>query len=248
MNYRNMAGAVAALATLALAPAAQAALVYTFEGTVASGTDYTGLLGGPANQSLVGKTFTLTYIVDPTAPVFLHQPGTIYDALFLMQPSSAWTGIATIDGHQLDQGLAEFGAIYAGYKDEPGDYVSDMFFELGGTSPVGDGSGETYHSYSLIQFGSYTGNAVIPTPPSFASPFTYELQPGDYQDARFSIARDGGDFGLLEQQIVVVAELTRVSVVDTSAVAVPEPATWALMIGGFGAVGATLRRRKLAAA
>lgn len=30
--------------------------------------------------------------------------------------------------------------------------------------------------------------------------------------------------------------------------AVPEPATWAMMIGGFGAVGATLRRRKLALA
>ena len=30
---------------------------------------------------------------------------------------------------------------------------------------------------------------------------------------------------------------------DTAAV--PEPATWALMIGGFGAAGATLRRRRL---
>ncbi|PZQ63703.1 MAG: hypothetical protein DI570_08050 [Phenylobacterium zucineum] len=29
---------------------------------------------------------------------------------------------------------------------------------------------------------------------------------------------------------------------------VPEPSTWALMIGGFGLAGATLRRRRLAAA
>lgn len=28
---------------------------------------------------------------------------------------------------------------------------------------------------------------------------------------------------------------------------VPEPATWALLIGGFGAVGAALRRRRLGA-
>jgi hypothetical protein len=27
-------------------------------------------------------------------------------------------------------------------------------------------------------------------------------------------------------------------------VAVPEPATWAMMIGGFGMVGAAMRRRK----
>lgn len=31
--------------------------------------------------------------------------------------------------------------------------------------------------------------------------------------------------------------------IDNVAVAVPEPGTWALMIGGFGAVGAALRRR-----
>ena len=35
--------------------------------------------------------------------------------------------------------------------------------------------------------------------------------------------------------------------VEVAAAAVPEPATWALMIGGFGLAGAALRRRKLAA-
>ena len=34
----------------------------------------------------------------------------------------------------------------------------------------------------------------------------------------------------------------------SSAAGVPEPATWALMIGGFGLAGASLRRRKMVAA
>ncbi len=37
-------------------------------------------------------------------------------------------------------------------------------------------------------------------------------------------------------------------VVTTQAIATPEPATWAMMIVGFGAIGATLRRRKPVAA
>jgi hypothetical protein len=39
----------------------------------------------------------------------------------------------------------------------------------------------------------------------------------------------------------------RVSGADLAAVGVPEPGTWALMIGGFGLVGAQLRRRRPAA-
>jgi len=42
--------------------------------------------------------------------------------------------------------------------------------------------------------------------------------------------------------------LDNVSIVGPEAVAVPEPATWALMISGFGLAGAALRRRRLAGA
>ncbi len=53
-----------------------------------------------------------------------------------------------------------------------------------------------------------------------------ETAPHGFWSGRFTITAEGG---------------------STDA-AVPEPATWAMMIAGFGAVGATLRRRRTAAA
>ena len=38
------------------------------------------------------------------------------------------------------------------------------------------------------------------------------------------------------------------TVADATVAGVPEPASWALMIGGFGLAGATLRRRRTASA
>jgi hypothetical protein len=43
-------------------------------------------------------------------------------------------------------------------------------------------------------------------------------------------------------------DMTFRSLIDTSANAVPEPSSWAMLIAGFGLIGATLRRRRLAAA
>jgi len=52
----------------------------------------------------------------------------------------------------------------------------------------------------------------------------------------FIVQNGGGPIGL------------RVEMTGTTGSAVPEPATWALMIGGFGLAGATLRRRRMAVA
>lgn len=46
---------------------------------------------------------------------------------------------------------------------------------------------------------------------------------------------------------ITLASGTNSMEVDNLAVAVPEPATWALMIGGFGMAGGMLRRRRAAA-
>jgi len=63
---------------------------------------------------------------------------------------------------------------------------------------------------------------------------------GDFGVLRFSVVLDS--FGGNDKTIQIGADGL------SAAGAVPEPAAWALMIGGFGLAGATLRRRKAAPA
>lgn len=57
-------------------------------------------------------------------------------------------------------------------------------------------------------------------------------EPGDYHLAPGTYDLDGGYDGLFR---VTVSEATT---------AVPEPAAWAMMVGGFGVIGAAMRRRQ----
>ena len=73
---------------------------------------------------------------------------------------------------------------------------------------------------------------------------SYNLAAGDYQQGDFIDQRDNYDTGRLEYQNRARLVLTSITVGPASVeAAVPEPGTWALMIGGFGMVGMALRRR-----
>lgn len=64
----------------------------------------------------------------------------------------------------------------------------------------------------------------------------FDIPAGTYMT--FEDLPDGGDFNYSDLGFV----FTNVSVIGT---AVPEPASWAMMIAGFGLVGAAMRRRRV---
>jgi len=59
----------------------------------------------------------------------------------------------------------------------------------------------------------------------------------------FSAGQNGGSYVVNGQQVAIGNSFFLPATITGLATAVPEPASWALMIGGFGLVGGTLRRR-----
>jgi opacity protein-like surface antigen len=76
-----------------------------------------------------------------------------------------------------------------------------------------------------------------------------QLSGGDTSQAWDWGARVNFDFGGAKVNQIILSSGSNSFEVDNFAVAgVPEPATWAMMIMGFGAIGAMVRRRQFAAA
>ena len=72
-----------------------------------------------------------------------------------------------------------------------------------------------------------------------------QLSGGDTSQAWSWGARVNFDFGGAQVNQIILSSTSNSFEVDNFAVAaVPEPATWAMMIMGFGAMGAVIRRRR----
>ena len=76
---------------------------------------------------------------------------------------------------------------------------------------------------------------------------TTPLAPG-FTLGAYSFSPTGGPFGAFNTSPLYQTYVFGLESLPTAGADVPEPATWALMLAGFGAVGAVLRRRERAVA
>ena len=238
MKIREIAavapGAMALAASLMLAGPASATIHnLTFKGVVNSALDSTGEFGPGA--MLVGKAFTAEVVYDDAPVGATHWSGAYYD--YLMGDGAANPVTATI---HLNGVTRSFGAT-SGYDErldrtlQPGCMFgcTDADFQQHAEDRYTVGNLYTLNYINLggmSSDGSLSGLAH--TAPNYTNP----------PIALYAFVN------IFEQDIFTLesrhsAEVSvRIDSVRDSAV--PEPAAWALMLMGFGGVGALLRRRR----
>ncbi|HEY0650464.1 PEPxxWA-CTERM sorting domain-containing protein [Phenylobacterium sp.] len=217
--------------TLASAqPAAAAVVTYTYTGYVDTGVDQIGLFGG---GPLDGLAFTAVFARDDA----LADDLSVGDVFSYVRGPEAVKAKLAIGGTTIDVGGV------GGEQSQYDDGAFEGFFHSASSLLGGFSLGAS----TMGTFAPTLGD-VLPGPDYHTlSNLDPSATPGFAWFGRF-------DFGAPDPNDETRGLFTNGRFVPTALVvspepgAVPEPATWAMMILGFGGVGATFRRRRAMAA
>ena len=214
-------GSALGLVLTAATPAAAVPMVIDITGTMLNGFDGSGLFG-PERASLGGLSYSVRYLMDPergfrtTGEYWEHVSG----------GSMAWS--PNWDTKMLSPSLGASLTINGHTVTITGDESGDFYSDLG-----------VYWAMAQGGYKGFTGEVInhelyATFPTRLDTPFS-AINEGINGSGNFSIMGSRGDF-----------QAEKITVSHAGAItAVPEPATWAMMLIGVGAVGATVRRRKV---
>lgn len=220
MGVRTWAAACAAAAAMACAGAASATVyTLTFDGSFTSGTDVGGDFG-TKGASLAGDAYTFTTSYDDSVGSH-NAPGATaggYDGLAEPTLSSVFT----VNGVTLPID-ASFSSYYLRYLPQVsgGEAVvqtggANGGVQIGGDGPITGLSGDMVWT-STGQFFGYDGGTI------------------DLID---------GLYGRLTVSDITVTPVSDPNLFTQGTLAIPEPATWMMLLLGAGLLGAELRRRR----
>ncbi|ODT86419.1 PEPxxWA-CTERM sorting domain-containing protein [Phenylobacterium sp. SCN 70-31] len=243
MGFRSWAGGAAALvlatgAAATPAPAA-AALFATFSGKITYAV--TDLTFGSYN--LIGLDYTATYEFDPSVgTTSLYDPGGgVFDYIRAgagdASPVRSLT--ITINGHQ-DVMDFQSDELFNGRIERvnyPASPTGELYVSGVGGRDVPSPTGGLAYDY-------HTASSGFASPTSIAFDMAEPWSPvgGSGLSSFLRQVRNAGRG--FDQAYDIKGSVMSVRVFETGAPtgAIPEPGTWALMIGGFGLAGAALRR------
>lgn len=239
--------AASALTILGTGAAQAAVITYVYEGTVAVGEDYSGVFG-PADRWLDGLAFRAVFRRDTSViGADLHQ-SEFESSIEGDDDENPITASLTIDGVTWDF-RPEYG--FQGQEDYPNgcglgcDY--EMFSHEASAYFDGNQGANVVFEDVFVELGARGLGANVLPSSDFRTLPSIGLNPDLEWFGGFEIEHivyGSGGAILLDARAGGVLDVETLTVLST---AVPEPATWALMITGFGGAGAMLRRRRAAA-
>jgi hypothetical protein len=232
---------------LAATPALAIIKVATITGVITSGSDQIGLFGA-ANANLAGKAYTVSLTYDTSAGTRFFEPGEIDEIQGNNTLDSSKNlflhASATVNGvsYKILTNFHEFVGICACeyYYTDPIIYTENYLEAHGVDSTPLTTIGqynftESIRSYTLSPIR--TINSELNT--QGIATFLKDIACMFCVSRTTKISADG----LSTELTIFKGTADSFSISDP----VPEPANWAMMIAGFGLVGATQRRRRLSA-
>ena len=214
-------------------PAAATTILITYTGTVTGGYDAAGLFGDPG--PLANDTFTSVYTLTYPTPGAIDNSYSGYHEIYggtdyAQSPTSPLSGQLTINDHTVS-----INGKYAGdHKLISPAYLSNHF--NGKVSEIFDQVSSNTGTYLYNVVYNVSGDNFISSL-NFADALNHTVTSSDFSGGYFQ--SPSNDAGLSAHATLVDSA---VSVQSISAA--PEPATWGMMIFGFGIAGATLRARR----
>jgi PEP-CTERM motif len=232
----------AGLAAMALgmAGSAQAAeYLATFKGTLTSSFDQTGEFGSAAT-SLDGKSFeaiyTLTY---PTPGAFEFNNGTTH----YIQGGTRFGNASPVSAKLKINGVTQsvggqfFGqALRQTSLNSAGGFSDTVFYQ------ATDLSNDGLNFYQFNLFSSVFNNSAFLSSLDLTAPLNYVLPQSTVFFDGFTIQQL--DLRSNTNTRYAYGSFSTDSLTISALGAVPEPASWAMMIAGFGLVGGAMRRRR----
>lgn len=212
--------AVAAIA----APASSSPVLITYSGTVSSGYDYAGQFG-TAQAALDGQSFIASYLFDPAKGGNTVSTDSFTDTSGGSVSGSVSPLISatlTIGNHTVN--------LPGGYSDRFENVsLGDFGYQYSSVYSILNGPG---YEFSDLDFTTAGNGFIIP---ATFSDYSSDVGPssGLYQFLRY-----GSD--LPSEDVYATLNPNHLSI---SVSAVPEPATWVMMLAGFGMIGSAARRR-----
>lgn len=234
------------VAALPLPSTAQAAtFLITYTGTISGGYDETGVFG-TARTDLTGQSYVAVYtLTSPTPGATVENDGTRGLIVGGSQTGSQspLLGRLTIAGTTVQAGSSSGGALQLdGFPNGTG--YDHVFHDVRDYSDDGILTTENLFHNNIA---SFVNNVVSSS--DFTGSLDYRVQAGDlnFGYAEILSFTSGTDRRFGQNRVrYAYASLVpdSVAIVPMVAGAVPEPATWAVLIIGFGAVGGSMRMRR----